>query len=112
MGMSQRDEGIIREVAAEYVLTKHETALLLAIRIVENGGPGIEFGIGSDQKKHPARRFAGDYEKSLRLQAQWCAGTIKKRYRGSTLDAFAKRYCPPNHRWWAQTVREKMKRWG
>lgn len=65
--------------------------LLLAIRLAENGRPGLEFGIMNPKAK------------DLDLQAAWCACTIMnqhKRY-GSMLvtEDFIKslglRYCPP-----------------
>jgi hypothetical protein len=40
-----------------------------------------------------AQRYKGDHLKSLKLQAQWAAGTIKKRFNGYIED-FANRYCP------------------
>jgi len=86
---------IIASVASEYGLSNHETALLFAIRKIENGRPGLEFGCGDGIEGHPARRYANDFERSLRLQAQWCAGTIKKRYKGNVSE-FSKIYCPTN----------------
>lgn len=89
---------VLTEVAKEYSLTEEETTLLFSIRRVENGGPGIEMGVGQDYKKHPARRYAGNFEKSLRLQSQWAAGTIKKRYNGDLM-ALAKQYCVKSDHW-------------
>jgi hypothetical protein len=77
------------QVADEYGLTGDGRKLLFVIRIVENGGPGKEMGVLTPA----AQRYAGNHTKSLRLQAQWAAGTIKKRYRGG-LKEFANRYCP------------------
>ena len=37
---------MLRKVAADYKLSNDETWLLAAIRLVENGRPGLEFGIG------------------------------------------------------------------
>ena len=82
---------IIEEVAQEYHLNKTETKLLYIIRKVENGRQGREFGVLVPQ----AMRYknAPDKTKSFRLQAQWAAGTIKRRYKGDLL-AFAKRWAP------------------
>ncbi len=80
---------ILQEVAEEYNLNEEETLLLLVIRKVENGGDGIEMGVLTPQ----ARRFKGSFKDSLRLQGEWAAGTIKKRYKGN-LRAFADRWCP------------------
>lgn len=106
-----KEAEIILQVAEEYNLTDRETRLLLAIRRVENGRPEIAFGVGSDDPNHPARRYGdAEPEKSLRLQAQWAAGTITRRYRGSTLMIFAARWCPPNADNWAKMVKERMDR--
>lgn len=86
---------ILREVATEYSLSEHEFKLLKTIRLVENGEPGYEMGV----KPQKARRFKGDHLKSLRLQAQWAAGTVKKRYNGD-LQEFAELWCPVNHDNW------------
>lgn len=110
-GVSLADKRILMEVANEprYSLTVEETKLLIAIRIFENGGPGIELGVGSDFPNHRARRYAGNHARSLRLQAQWAAGTIKRRYRGNSIEKFARIYCPPNHRVWSREVRKIMR---
>jgi len=100
---SAKEIQIISQVAVEYDLTDHETALLFAIRKCENGRPGLEFGCGDGIDNHPARRYAGDFERSLRLQAQWCAGTIKKRYKGD-VGEFSKIYCPTNAVNWERMV--------
>ena len=101
------DEMVLRAVAKEQGLNAECTSLLLAIRCVENGPSGTEMGVGSGIRGHSARRLAGHPE-SLRLQAEWAAGTIQRRYRGD-LNAFARRYCPPNWCWWSKTVRQYMK---
>ena len=110
---------IILEVANEYKLSQDETILLFCIRRVENSGMlrinehgqhfsgntnGMQFGVGDGIFKHPARRHAGSFEKSLHLQAQWAAGTIKKRYRDKDLSAFAGRWCPINKENWTRMV--------
>ena len=40
-----------------------------------------------------AQRYKGDFKRSLRLQAEYAAGTIKKRFNGD-LEEFAARWCP------------------
>jgi len=89
------------EIAAmpEYDLSTEEIKLLFTIRRVENGGPGLEFGVGDGRPNHPARRYAGDFEKSFKCQAMWAAGTIRKRFDGN-LKHFAARYCYDNRQEW------------
>jgi len=107
---------IILEVAQEYKLTQDQTILLFCIRRVENSGMlriqdgehitdhanGMQFGVGHGKPSHPARRYAGNFEQSLRLQAQWAAGTIQKRYIG--LNTFAKLWTYENHENWKLMV--------
>ncbi len=100
---------ILSLVARDYGLEGDKFKLLLAIRKVENGGPGVEMGVASDYPRHRARRHAGNPAKSLRVQAQWAAGTIRRHYTGD-LDAFAKRYCPPKWEHWRNLVTHWMKR--
>lgn len=102
--LSVEEKTILLQVAKERSLSEEETRLLLVIRIVENGRPGCELGIGDEIPNHPAKRHAGNPKKSLRLQAEWAAGTIQKRYNGS-LYAFAKRYCPRNSDVWYNNAR-------
>ena len=101
------EQQILSKAASQYSLTRKERELLYKIRIVENGtsGSGIEMGVGQEEPSHPARRFAGDPKKSLMLQAQWAAGTIKKRFRGS-VEQFAKRWCPRNWKNWSKLIKE------
>ena len=104
------ERGIIADVASEYGLTADGARLLQAIRIAENGGAGLEFGVAQYQPRHPARRFAAHPELSLRTQAQWAAGTIRKRYRGD-VGAFARRYvASPMAGVWARNVKRAMER--
>lgn len=77
-------------VAQKYALTLEQTWLLCTIRKIENGATPREFGVLTPQ----AMRFT-DSERSFFCQAEWCAGTIKKRFKGDLLE-FANRYCPPN----------------
>ena len=112
---------IILDVAKEYHLSVKETDLLFVIRRIENAGclrinefgkhvrgvaNGMQMGAGGNSINHPARRYRGNFERSLRLQAQWTAGTIQKRYRSSGLRSFSRRWCPPNHTWWHQTAKQ------
>ena len=102
---------ILKAVAREYDLDREQTAILLAIRRFENGPAGLELGVGQDIPDHPARRFEDDPDASLRLQGQWAAGTIAKRYYGQKRDltAFAKRYCPKNSENWEKAIRSIMR---
>ena len=106
--MPDREIRILCGVAEEYGLSATELKLLLTIRHIENGRPGLELGIGSNYPKHPARRFARNPDRSLRIQARWAAGTIQHRYNGN-LDAFAKSYCPPEWQHWARMARYWMR---
>lgn len=102
---------ILNEVAQEYDLNENEIKLLYTIRKIENGSnaSGLEFGVGDGIPNHPARRHKGNPEKSLRLQAQWCAGTIRRRYKNTEdLQAFARRYCPVNSASWHRMAKHWM----
>jgi hypothetical protein len=94
---------MIVHVAERYALTREQTLLLAAIRKTENGGPGLEFGVGQDQPGHPATRYKHSPASSFLTQAKWAAGTIKKRYTGD-LTVFAQRYCPKNAESWRNNV--------
>lgn len=75
---------IIAEVADQYELEGDARLLLFIIRKIENGRSGYaEFGV-----LHP--RAIG---RGFRVQAEWAAGTIKRRFAGD-LAAFAKRWAP------------------
>ena len=94
---------MLRQVAAEYGLSTEETWLLAAIRIHENGRPGLEFGVGGPMDSgHKAHRYR-DGIRSFRVQCAWAAGTIKKRYTGD-IAVFAKRYNPYHATDWARNV--------
>ena len=94
---------ILREVAAANELSKDETWLLAAIRLHENGRPGLEFGIGGPMNSgHRAHRYR-DGVKSFRVQCAWAAGTIKRRYTGN-LASFGKRYNPLDAAAWSKSV--------
>ena len=93
----------LRQVAAEYGLNAEETWLLAAIRIHENGRPGLEFGVGGPMNSgHKAHRYR-DGGKSFRVQCAWAAGTIKRRYTGD-LAAFGRRYNPYHAATWTRNV--------
>lgn len=104
----ESDRAILSKVAAEYRLTYQERRLLFAIRLAENGGPGREMGVLTPK----AQRLAGDHAASLRLQAQWAAGTIQRRYNGD-LEVFAARWCPAEahalNKHWLPNVRRLLK---
>ena len=88
---SPQEEVVINRVADEYKLGDDERKLLFAIRKVENGRQGREFGVLVPE----AMRFEKDPDpiKSLETQAKWAAGTIKKRYKGN-LEEFGNRWAP------------------
>ena len=94
---------MLRQVAAEYGLTAEQTWLLAAIRLHENGRPGLEFGIGGPMDSgHKAHRYR-DGINSFRVQCAWAAGTNKRRYTGD-LAAFGKRYNPYHAAAWTKNV--------
>lgn len=98
-----REWAMLRQAAAEYGLAAEETWLLAAIRLQENGRPGLEFGVGGPMNSgHRAHRYR-DSAKSFRVQCAWAAGTIKKRYAGD-LRAFGKRYSPYHAAAWAKSI--------
>ena len=97
--MGDTDYQILSEVASQYGLNPTERKLLMVIRILENGRPGCEMGIGDHIPNHPAKRFEGDHNKSLKLQGEWASGTIQKRF-NNDLEGFAKRYCNENWESW------------
>ena len=100
---------MLRDVAATYGLSDEETWLLAAIRLHENGRPGLEFGIGGPMDSgHKAHRYR-DGIKSFRVQCAWAAGTIKRRYTGD-LVAFGKRYNPLNAAKWLRNVTQIIAR--
>ena len=100
---------MLREVAANYGLSNEETWLLAAIRLHENGRPGLEFGIGGPMNSgHRAHRHR-DGVKSFRVQCAWAAGTIKRRYTGD-LVAFGKRYNPFDAAQWSRNVAQIIAR--
>jgi len=109
----QGDYEIIKQVGEQYGLSDLALKMLLAIRVIENGPPGLEMGVGDGMPNHPARRLGPekvgernfDHQRSLRLQAEWAAGTIKRRFpKGkaslkSAVKALASRYCERAEHW-------------
>ena len=85
---SPKEAEIIASVAKEYNLDEVGTKLLYAIREVENGRQGREFGVLNEE----AMRFENDPDpmKSFEIQAKWAAGTIRDRFTGD-FKAFADR---------------------
>lgn len=94
---------IIEQVAAQRNMNRTETRLLATIRRIENGGAGNEFGVGSGDPAHPAHRKAGDPSASFRLQCEWAAGTIERRFDGN-INTFAARWCPVGREQWARNA--------
>jgi hypothetical protein len=102
-------------VKEKYGLNSEQTRLLLAIRLAENGKQGKEFGVLAPQ----AMRYENDPDsmKSFYTQAQWAAGTIKKRYDGN-LEKFASKWAPVGasndpdnlNKNWAKNVKYHMER--
>lgn len=93
------EERVVRRVAADYGLTREQTALMRAIRRAENGVPPFHFGV--------ADRRADNFER----QARWTANTIRRRYTGDVA-AFARRWCPFDAANWTRNVRHFMRRQG
>ena len=91
---------IIEDVAKEYKLNDEQTQLLATIRRIENGREGCEYGVELPE----ATRYRGNKMASLKLQCQYAAGTIKKRYTGD-LKAFSNRYCPANSKVWYKNAK-------
>lgn len=93
------DANTLCEVADEYGLCSNARRLLYVIYLVEGSREDRDKGLLDGHEMGvllpAAQRYKGDHAKSLRLQAQYAAGTIKKRYRND-LPAFAKRWCPTN----------------
>jgi hypothetical protein len=107
MALTKAEEkAILLEVvhSQKYELNEDEARLLFAIRRHENGPVGMEFGIGQDVGPgHKARRYAGQSRKSLRIQAMWAAGTIKRQFNGN-LREFAAVWCQKGAEAWYKSV--------
>lgn len=108
----EADRAILASVAGQYGLQGESRGLLFAIYLAERGTPGREMGVMLPR----AQRHKGDHAQSLRLQAQYAAGTIRRRYTGD-LASFAARWCPLRdprdrrglNRWWLANVRIFMR---
>ena len=99
----------IAHIAGEYQLNREQSKLLLAIRLVERGGPGLYFGVAQNYPFHPARRHASNPARSFEIQCRWAARIIAKHYHGrQDLESFGRRYCE-NPRW-AKMVASKLRR--
>ena len=118
----------IEAVAREQNLNDIQTKLLFVMRIIENGRRGCEFGVDDYNLGSPARRFSPEAvginvstpagkekwdrlyrAKSLKVQAEYAAGTIVKRLQFDNegkpiLPRLAFRYCPENWKWWTETA--------
>ena len=100
---------MLRKVATNYKLSDEATWLLAAIRLHENGRPGLEFGIGGPMNSgHKSHRYR-DGIKSFQVQCSWAAGTIRRRYSGDII-AFGKRYNPLNASQWSKSVAQIIAR--
>lgn len=107
------DRAILSAVAIEYHLTGEERRILYAIRLVENGQAGREMGVLTPR----AMRYKGNHAKSLRCQARWAAGTIRRRYAGD-LSSFADIWAPVGaandphglNKHWLRNMRETLKK--
>jgi hypothetical protein len=102
VGIKEEAE-ILNSVADQYSLSQSGRKILFTIRRIENGRPGNELGVGSEDPTHPAHRYRDDAAKSVRLQAQWTAGTIRNRWTGD-INKFAARWCPNGHEQWAKNA--------
>jgi hypothetical protein len=105
--LPEKEAIILERVAGEYHLGDEQAALLVVIRLIENGKNGREMGVETKE----AMRFAGDFDKSLELQAAYAAGTIVKRYRGD-VKTFARTWCPVNRWNWEKMAKSLMKKAG
>jgi hypothetical protein len=83
------ESAVIEKVAEQYKLTPEQKDLLYVVRKIENGSTGKEFGVLTPQ----AMRYKDNPDLSFITQAQWAAGTIKKRYNGDVTE-FANRWAP------------------
>lgn len=81
----ENDVAIALRVAREYELSPFQTRVLLCTRLVENGRPGREYGVLHSRALNTTQIN----------QAQWAAGTIKKRLpTRRDLTSFAARWAP------------------
>ena len=105
----QNEWRMIRQIAVDYGLTDEQTWLLAAIRRLENGRPGLEFGVGGLMDSgHRAHRYR-DGVKSFYVQGSWAAGTIRRRFTGDYA-AFGRRYNPRNATKWTAMIKSLVAR--
>lgn len=102
---SQQERDILNQVAQQYQLDAAETKLLFIIRRIENGGPGKQMGV----ELLEAQMYKGDDAKSLKLQAEYAARTIQKRFVKNNITAFAQRWCPANWQNWLRMAKSMMR---
>lgn len=89
-----------------------EPELMLAIRMAENGGEGLQFGVMPTKKYEEAIGYTKDgkfvpYRNSLEKQASWCAWTIRRnieRYnqageKSDFIDYLQRSYSPNSNNW-------------
>lgn len=85
----ENDVALALRVARQYDLTPWQTKALLCVRVIENGKPGREYGV-----LHP-KALNRHEDGTQYIQAQWAAGTIKKRLPNpSAIESFANRWAP------------------
>ena len=106
---AEREADIIIHVGKVYGLTQDQIIEAAAVRRVENGRPGSECGVGSEDPTHAAHRFADDPVKSLECQVTWLAGSIKH-HAPETLESFAKRWVPNDWDNWKKNVAWYLRR--
>ena len=93
---SQNDIQVITAAAKRNNLQKELWPVLFAIRKAENGKKGREFGILSEKCDKEIKKAP---DRSLDIQAGWCASTIKKNYSrwdgsGDFINYLGSVYCP------------------
>ena len=111
ISLPSKEKQIISQVADKYGLKGKARALLYIIRKIENGPVGCEFGV----KVPEAMRYKNNPTRSFWTQAEWAAGTIRKRWNGN-IDNFADRWCPysadpQGNINWKRNAKFYMKKW-
>jgi len=91
----EREATIILEVAERYRLEPEQVLMLAILRRCENGQPGNEWGVASDDPGHESHRYKSNPELSVRVQCAWAAGTIRIRFeKPYDAEKFFKRWNP------------------
>jgi hypothetical protein len=101
--LSERDKLIVKLIVMKHELNSEQTALLIAIRLQENGTPGRECGY-----EMPIARYYREPTISTYCQMDGLAWTIKQRYNGS-IDEFARKYHngdAKSNKHWASMVKK------